>query len=214
MGIYGKIFAAFYDRAMAASEEAGLRQMRIDLLAQAEGTVLEIGAGTGANIRLYGGAVEKLILAEPEIPMIKRLRSAASESKLPCEVVEASAESLSVADASVNTVVSTVVLCTVESPAKSLAEIARVLKPGGKFLFLEHVRSDDPKFAKWQDRLNWLWKKCGNGCNSNRRTLELIDNSSLQIVDIQKGSIPKANPLVRPCVTGRATRSAAQTEQA
>ncbi len=205
MGIYGKIFAGFYDRAMASSEAAGLRQIRKELLEEASGTVLEIGAGTGANVPLYGDSVEKLVLAEPEPAMIKRLKTSISSSNLPCEVVQAPAESLPMPDASVDTVISTIVLCTVESPERTLAEIARVLKPRGKLLFLEHVRSSEPKLAAWQDRLNWLWKKISYGCNCNRRTLDLINDSPLSIVDARKGKIPKANRLVRPCVTGLAS---------
>ncbi len=180
--------------------------MRIELLSGATGTVLEIGAGTGANIPLYGDSVEKLILAEPEAPMFKRLQSTSAKSAVPNEIVLATAESLPLADASVDTAVSTIVLCTVESQERSLAEIARVLKPGGKLLFLEHVRSRDPKVAKWQDRLNWLWKKFGNGCNCNRRTLDVIDNSQFKITDAKHGSIPKASRLIRPCITGTAIR--------
>ena len=206
MSIYGKIFARFYDRMMARTEAAGFRQMREEVLEEASGTVLEIGAGTGANVPLYGDSVEKLILAEPSPAMIKRLETSTSGSNIACDVMEATAESLPLDDSSVDTVVSTIVLCTVESPERTLAEIARVLKPNGKFLFLEHVRSSEPRLAAWQDRLNWFWKKIGHGCNCNRRTLNLIGDSQLSIVDSKRGKVPKAVPLVRPCITGTAVR--------
>lgn len=206
LGIYRKIFATLYDRFMASTEAAGLRDMRTKLLAEASGTVLEIGAGTGANASLYGEKLEKLIFAEPEKEMIKRLKSSTADLKFDHEILHAKAESLPLPDMSVDTVVSTLVLCTVDSPSDSLTEIARVLKPGGKFLFIEHVLSDDRRLAKWQNRLNRLWNKFGAGCNCNRRTLDRIEKSPLTVVGAVKGTLPKAIPLVRPSVIGTAVR--------
>src|SRR3954451_3533285 len=135
MALWEKVFAAGYDRLMAAGEKAGLRDMRRDLLASARGRTLELGAGTGANVELYPAAVTELVLAEPAEPMAKRL-----EAKHPhATVVRAPAEALPFADHSFDTVVSTLVLCTVADPQRTLAEVERVLRPGGQLLFLEHI---------------------------------------------------------------------------
>lgn len=206
MRVYNHIFAAMYDRFMAASEKAGMRDKRRSLLEAASGTVMEIGAGTGVNIPLYGDRVEKLVLTEAEEPMLKRLKDRATGTSLPVEAVLAEAEALPLPDASVDTVVSTLVLCTVEDMERSLSEIARVLKPGGKFLFLEHVRSEDERVARWQDRLHGPWKVFGNGCHCNRPTLREIERSELKLQSVEHGEVPKAPPIVRPLISGAAER--------
>ena len=158
MSIGGWLFAAVYDRLTAAAEAAGLSKRREALLAAANGRVLEIGAGTGANVAFYPDAVQTLTLAEPEAPMARRLaRRVASQTRI-VNIVEAPAEHLPFPDGSFDTIVVTLVLCTVSNPARALAEIRRVLAPGGRLLFLEHVRSDDSRIARWQDRLNGLIK--------------------------------------------------------
>jgi ubiquinone/menaquinone biosynthesis C-methylase UbiE len=145
MSIGGWLFAAVYDRLTAGAEAAGLSKRREELLAAARGRVLEIGAGTGANLAFYPAAVQSLTLAEPERPMVKRLaRRVAGQTRI-ASIVDAPAEQLPFPDASFDTVVVTLVLCTVTDPARALGEIRRVLAPGGRLLFLEHVRSDDPQ---------------------------------------------------------------------
>src|SRR5690348_14006223 len=137
MSLYGRFFAATYDRLMAGTEKAGLRERRHDLLASASGRVLEIGAGTGANLDHYPDAVTELVLTEPEEPMARRLEAKAAESGRVVTVVRAPAESLPFPDDSFDTAVCTLVLCTVRDPERTLAELERVLKPGGTLLFLE-----------------------------------------------------------------------------
>jgi ubiquinone/menaquinone biosynthesis C-methylase UbiE len=204
MSIYGRFFAAVYDRLMAGTEKAGLSDRRHALLAEAEGKVLEIGAGTGVNIRHYPAAVEEIVFTEPEEPMAKRLETKLTAAGRHGSVVRAPAERLPFEDDSFDTVVSTLVLCTVSDPVKALAEIDRVLRPGGKLLFLEHVRSDDPRLARWQDRLAPLWRRCGHGCNPNRPTPDLIRRTGFGTVDFEEGELPKAPPIVKPLVSGRA----------
>jgi ubiquinone/menaquinone biosynthesis C-methylase UbiE len=204
VSVYGRIFAAMYDRMVAGTEKAGLGERRQELLADARGRVLEIGAGTGVNIQHYPAGVEELVFTEPEEPMARRLEARLASSGRSGTVVRAPAEQLPFEDDSFDTVVSTLVLCTVNDPVKALAEIERVLRPGGAFLFIEHVRAEDPGLARWQDRIAPLWRRFGHGCNCNRPTPALIRDTGFGPVDMKEGELPKAPPIVRPLVAGRA----------
>lgn len=208
-GIYdatwGRAFALGYDFFFARAERGGLRELRRRALAEATGQTLEIGAGTGLNHDLYPAAVSELTLTEPFAPMADQLRDKAAGMELPVTVVEAPAEALPFADASFDTVALTLVLCTVPEQDRALAEIARVLRPGGRFLFLEHVRAQEPGLARWQDRLNPPWRVFGHGCNCNRDTLAAIERSPLAVERAERGRIPKMPPLVQPMLLGRAT---------
>jgi SAM-dependent methyltransferase len=200
----GRLFSVVYDRGMKSSEEAGMRQRRHELLAQARGRVLELGAGTGLNLEHYPEAIESLTLVEPDPHMTKQLRPKLAQTGRDAEVVEAPAERLPFPDDSFDTAIVTLVLCTVPDQPAALAEIARVLKPGGQLLFLEHVRSRNPAVAKWQDRLEGPWRFLGDGCHCNRDTAAAIAASSLEIGEIEYHSLPKAPPIVRPLIRGRA----------
>jgi len=204
----GRAFAAMYDTMLSASEEAGLATMRHELLAQATGTVVELGAGSGLNLEHYPEAVDRLILTEPSHYMAKRLRERAAVSDRQPEVIASGAERLPLPDASADTVVATLVLCTVDDPRATVQEVTRVLKPGGRFLFLEHVRSDDPGSARWQDRLEAPWRFVGAGCHCNRDTLATLRASELEIGHVEHGRLPKAFALVKPLIRGSATRTA------
>jgi ubiquinone/menaquinone biosynthesis C-methylase UbiE len=202
MSLWGRIFAAGYDSFQAGMERNFLGDVRRRLLADARGRVVEIGSGTGVNIQHYPRSVEELVCTEPEEPMARRLEKKAAESDLNVTVVHAPAERLPFADDSFDTAVTTLVLCTVDDPPASLAELARVLKPGGRLIFLEHVRAQDPKLAKWQDRLHPLWIRFGHGCNCNRATLEAIESSPLRVESHERGELPKVPPIVKPLLTG------------
>jgi ubiquinone/menaquinone biosynthesis C-methylase UbiE len=204
VSLYGRLFAAMYDRMMAGTEEAGLADMRRELLADARGDVVEIGAGTGANLQYYGSVADRLVLTEPEEPMVQRLRRHAASNGSPAEVVQAPAEALPFPDDSFDTAVTTLALCTVEDQDRAIGELRRVLRPGGRLLFLEHVRSDDPKLARWQDRLLPLWRAFGHGCNCNRATGDSIRRAGFEMQELVPGSLPKAPPLARPLIRGRA----------
>jgi ubiquinone/menaquinone biosynthesis C-methylase UbiE len=204
----GRAFAAIYDTMLSASEEAGLAAMRHELLGQAAGTVIELGAGSGLNLGHYRGSVERLILTEPSAHMAKRLRERADASPRPTEVIAAGAEHLPLPDASADTVVTTLVLCTVDDPYATLEEVTRVLKPGGRLLFLEHVRADDPGTARWQDRLEAPWHFVGAGCHCNRDTLATLRASPLEIDHVEHDRFPKAIALVKPLIRGTAVRAA------
>jgi ubiquinone/menaquinone biosynthesis C-methylase UbiE len=192
-----------YDRMSRKSEEAGVGAMRQGLLAEASGRVLEIGGGTGVNLPYYGEAVESLVLTEPEPAMLKRLRTKAREQARSAEVVQAPAEDLPFEDDSFDTVVSTLVLCGVDDQARSLQEARRVLRPGGRLLFLEHVRSDDPKLARFQDRITGL-NHALMGCDCNRSTLAGIEAAGFTISHVQQTTLPKAPKFVRPLIVGTA----------
>jgi ubiquinone/menaquinone biosynthesis C-methylase UbiE len=207
MSFGGWLFAAMYDRLLAGVEKAGLRERRARLLESARGNVLEIGAGTGANLPLYGPNVGSLTLTEPEAAMARRLAKRLREQSKAAELVEAGAEALPLPDGRFDTVVSTLVLCTVADPLRALREVWRVLKPGGQLLFIEHVRSEDPGLAKWQDRLNGLNRIVAHGCNCNRSTLDVIKQAGFTIRSLEKGQLAKAPPFVRPLIAGAAIKT-------
>jgi len=202
-----RLFAALYDTVSKGSEAAGLREERRQLLATAEGATVEIGAGTGLNLEHYPETVTRLVLTEPDEHMRERLRRRAAALGRDVELSDAPAEHLPLEDAAFDTAVVTLVLCSVPSQETALAEIARVLKPNGRFLFLEHVRSDDPKVARWQDRIRPVYKSVA-GCNPNRETLAAIEASPLAVESVRHGEIPKAPRIERPMIVGtaRATR--------
>jgi len=203
MTTWQRLSAVLYDPFFWLAERAGLSARRRALVQQARGRVLEIGAGTGLNLRHYADDAE-LVLSEPDAAMAERLRRRVAGRRRPATVVLAPAEALPFADGEFDTVVSTLVLCTVPDQAAALREIRRVLRPGGRLLFMEHIRSDSPRWARWQDRLNPPWRAFAEGCNCNRPTLDVIDAGPLALREVQRGVIPAMVPLIRPLATGSA----------
>jgi ubiquinone/menaquinone biosynthesis C-methylase UbiE len=204
---WGRAFARFYDRALKATEENGLGAMRGELLAGASGRVIEIGAGTGVNLELYGEGVEDLTLVEPDPHMGAQLRKRLQdrhEAPIPAQLVAAPAEALPFADDTFNTAVATLVLCTIPDPIAAIDELARVLKPGGRLLFIEHVRAEDASSARWQDRLEKPWRFLADGCHCNRDTEANLRASSFRVEEIDHTKMPKAAPIVRPLIRGTA----------
>jgi ubiquinone/menaquinone biosynthesis C-methylase UbiE len=203
-----RIFAAIYDRLLAGTEEAGLQEMREELLREAEGRTLELGAGTGLNLPHYTASVTELVLTEPDRFMVARLRRRlAAEPPAPnaVEVVEAGAERLPFEDASFDTVVSTLVFCSVDDPGEAMFDVARVLRPQGRLLYLEHVRSpDSERLARWQDRLERPWGWFAGGCHPNRPTGETLRSTGLEVERQDQAQMPKAPPLARPLIRGSA----------
>jgi len=204
MGIWNKVFAGMYDRFMAKSEREGLAAHRETLLAGASGDVLEIGGGTGANISKYGQDVHSLTITEPEKPMMGRLQRRIDEQRPDAKALRAPAEDLPFEDNSFDTAVSTLVLCTVDDQPRALRELRRVLRPGGRLLFMEHVRSDDEKVARWQDRLLPINTRMCCGCHCNRPTLDSIRAAGFEVKQVQNDEIPGAPPWVRPLIVGEA----------
>jgi ubiquinone/menaquinone biosynthesis C-methylase UbiE len=192
-----------YDRQMRRAEKAGLTDMRATLIADAAGRVLEIGAGTGANLGHYGSAVSALTVTEPDVFMFKRLERRADAGESAPIVLRAPAEDLPFDDDSFDTVVSTLVLCGVDDQPRAVREINRVLRPGGCFLFFEHVRATDPVAARKQDRINWL-NRAMVCCDCNRPTLETIEDAGFRVTSLEHTELPKAPPFVRPAILGSA----------
>ena len=195
-----RLFAALYDRVGKGSEDAGMREERRNLLAAAEGATIEVGAGTGLNLQHYPDVVSRLVLVEPDRHMRVRLERRAGALRPAAEIVAATADQLPFPAATFDTAVVTLVLCSVPDQQAALSELARVLKPNGRLLFLEHVRSDDPKVAKWQDRMRPLYNVVG--CNPNRATLAAIEASPFSVESVRHGEVPKAPRVERPLIVG------------
>jgi ubiquinone/menaquinone biosynthesis C-methylase UbiE len=187
---------------MAASIEAGpIGAARRELLADAYGVVVDLGAGIGLNLPHLPAAVTQVHLVEPDPHMIRRL-----EPNLPDHAVvhQVGAEALPLDDDSADTVLATLTLCTVGDPAAAVAEIRRVLRPGGQVLVLEHVRSLDPQLARWQDRLHRPWRWFGAGCNLNRDTAAAFTTTGFDTTGLTRLTTP-GMPLTREWLTGRLT---------
>lgn len=204
MGIRSTIFAVTYDRQMAKVERKGLCAMRRGLLSQASGRVIEIGGGTGINLTHYPPAVTALTVTEPEPMMMRRLERHTAERAPFATVLRASAEDLPFEDGTFDVAVSTLVLCGVGDQRRALRQLVRVLRPGGRLLFMEHVRSGDPKLARHQDRFNWL-NRLVVCCECNRPTLDSIQEAGFVLGEVEHGEIPAAPAFVRPLVLGCAT---------
>jgi ubiquinone/menaquinone biosynthesis C-methylase UbiE len=198
-----RFIAGMYDPFLALGEHRGMRTTRRRLLSGARGRVLEIGAGTGLNLSHYSERVEELVLTEPSAQMAERLEARRSKLDRRARIVAATAEALPFEEDSFDTVVSTLVLCTVADPESALAEVRRVLRPGGLLLFCEHVRSDSAWSSRWQDRLADTWAGFADGCRCNRDTLGTI-SSHLQITTVDQMIWRGMPPLVHPLIVGEA----------
>jgi ubiquinone/menaquinone biosynthesis C-methylase UbiE/DNA-binding CsgD family transcriptional regulator len=207
MTLRSRFFAMTYDRQIARAEKAGLRAYREGVLADANGRVLEIGGGTGANLRFYGPAVESLTLTEPETPMLRRLERKARAQAPAATVLRAPAEDLPFDDDTFDVAVSTLVLCGVNDQPRALRELRRVLRPGGQLLFIEHVRSTDPELARFQDRMNGI-NRFVVGCDCNRPTLDSLQEAGFTITQVEHTTLPKAPKFARPAIVGSATAPA------
>lgn len=200
-----RLLSLIYDRFMRASERACLEEWRTELLADLSGSILEIGAGTGANVPRYPAAVKKLVLVDDDPHMLAKLetRIANVRCEIEIEVREASAVSLPFPDASFDAVVSTLVLCSVSDADAVLREIRRVLRPNGVFVYLEHVAGEEgsSRFA-WQRRVEPVWKRIAGNCHLTRRTGDTIRRAGFVVEDERRESMRKALPIVRPTVRG------------
>lgn len=200
-----RVMAVLYDPFLWLGEILGMRRLRRALVADAHGRVLEIGAGTGLNVEHYPDAVDELILTEPEPGMRRALGRRLERQARTALVFDAPAERLPVADASVDTVVATLVLCTVDEPRRALREIARVLRPDGQLLFIEHVRSRSRVLAACQDTLLRPWRGFAGGCECNRPTVELMRECGFTVE--AEDAVWRGMPaIVHPLSVGRATR--------
>jgi len=199
------LMAAVYDRFMRGSEEACLSKWRAELLRDLAGEVLEVGAGTGSTLGLYPQAVTRLVMAEPDPNM--RAKLLAKDRLSIVEVVDASLDGLPFKDQSFDAVVCSLVLCSVREQKAALAEVARVLRPGGRLVFLEHVAADGkPARLKWQRRIEPVWKRMMGNCHLTRRTEAAIAAAGFDLERVERESIRKALPIVRPSIRGVARK--------
>lgn len=193
-----------YDLLGRSAERGELGERRAALVGHLEGDVLEVGAGTGANLRHYRRA-SRVVALEPDASMARRLPPKVAEATVPVEVVAGSVERLPFADGSFDAVVSTFVLCSVEEPPRALAEVKRVLRPHGRFVVLEHVRGEG-RLARWQERFTPLHRKLAGNCHLNRDTSGAIGLAGFDVRDVRAVRIPGSHPLVRAGIQGVATR--------
>jgi ubiquinone/menaquinone biosynthesis C-methylase UbiE len=200
-----RAMAVLYDPFLWLGEIAGMRRRRRTLVAQARGFVVEIGAGTGLNVAHYSDAVDELILTEPEPGMRRKLARRLARHGRVAQIIDAPAERLPLADSCVDTVVSTLVLCTVDDPEGALREIARILRPDGQVLFIEHVRASSPFLAACQDKVLRPWRGFAGGCVCNRPTLDLMRTVGFT-VEADDGVWRGMPAIVHPLAVGRATR--------
>ena len=198
MNAWSRVSALVYDPFLWLGEIRGMRALRKKMVARARGRVLEIGAGTGLNVRHYPPTVVDLTLSEPEEPMARRL-----ERRTKAAVLRAGAEELPFADGSFDTIVSTFVLCTVPDVRAAIAELRRVIAPDGQLLFIEHVRAEPgSSLARWQDRLHDPWHAFACGCHSNRDTRSLLTAGGFRLDDISSTTWRGMPAVVRPVVYG------------
>jgi ubiquinone/menaquinone biosynthesis C-methylase UbiE len=197
---------------MSRVEAAFLAEGRRRLLAGARGRVLEVGIGTGANLPHYPRSVEvEIVGLDPDPAKLRRAREKAAALGLPVDLRPGSAYPLPYPDGSFDAVVFALVLCTVPDQSAALREARRVLRPEGRLLFLEHVRSAEPGLARWQDRATPVWRLLCGGCHPNRNTRAAIEAAGFEmewIIDRVEPRMPL--PILQPGVLGGAVRRADQ----
>jgi ubiquinone/menaquinone biosynthesis C-methylase UbiE len=160
------------------------------VIGAAEGYVLEIGIGSGLNLPLYGAAVREVLALEPAAPLLAMARRVASDPARPVRFIEASAEAIPVDTASVDTVVMTWTLCSIPGAETALREMRRVLRPGGRLLFVEHGRAPDAGVRRWQDRVTPVWRRFSGGCHLNRPIQKLVEDGGFRIDRLRTGYAP------------------------
>jgi ubiquinone/menaquinone biosynthesis C-methylase UbiE len=173
-----------------------VKRYRGKVIPRAAGRVLEIGGGSGLNLPYYKrGAVTALCTLDPSAALVRMAKRKLGQAGIPAELVLGSAEDLPLADASVDTVVSTWTLCSIPDIGRALREARRVLKPGGSLLFVEHGRAPDAGVARWQDRLEPLWKPLAGGCHLTRRIDRLIAQAGFEIVEMENEYLKGPRPV-------------------
>lgn len=190
---YDRLFAAVYDPILAGPERAGLSDARSRLLGDATGRVLEIGAGTGANLGHLPPGLRSLVLVEPSVPMRARLerRVADLRARLPVDILVAdgSADRLPVEQASVDTLISTLVLCSVPDPRATIIELRRVLAPDGRLLLIEHVAGHG-RVGRLQHIIDPAWRVIGRGCRLVRDTRAELERGGFDTREVEDWSLP------------------------
>ena len=205
------LFMGFYERRIlpwildATMRQAMLEVYRRRVAGAAEGRVLEIGLGSGLNLRHYGAAVTEIIGVDPSPALLAKARETRTPAGLRAAIIEGSAETLPLDAGSIDTVVTTWTLCSIPNVSRALAEARRVLRPGGQLLFVEHGLSPDPGVTRWQHRLTPIWKRIAGGCHLNRPIEDLVREAGFRIDQIDAGYMEGPKPLTY-MYEGRARR--------
>jgi ubiquinone/menaquinone biosynthesis C-methylase UbiE len=205
------IFARFYARFSKDVEAKGAAEHRAEMLEGLSGRVIEVGAGNGLNFEHYPESVSEVVAVEPEPFLRGRAEEAASSARVPIRVVAGTADELPAEDASFDAGVALLVLCSVADPQRALAELFRVLRPGGELRFYEHVLADNPVWARRQHRAAPLWRRLGGGCHPDRDTGAHIRSAGFE-VERMRSLLFAPNvlaKLVAPHIVGRARRPTA-----
>jgi ubiquinone/menaquinone biosynthesis C-methylase UbiE len=210
LGLNERIFALYYPVLCGLSERAGQRELRHELIGEATGRTLEVGAGSGLNLPHYTAEVSELVVSEPSPHMQRHLRKQLRAEPPPVgswTLVDAGGEELPFEDESFDSLTATYVHCTIPDPARALREFARVLRPGGRYIFLEHVHAgEETMLGRFQDLIEAPHTYVAAGCHPNRRTEQLLADSPFAIERLDHGRMPRAFPTVRPVIYGVATR--------
>ncbi len=179
-----------------AMRQRNLAAYRSRVIPAAAGRVLEIGIGSGLNLPFYATAVDRIIGLDPSPKLLTMAREARRETPASVELVESSAEAIPLSDGSIDTVVTTWTMCSIPDVHRALGEMRRVLKPGGRLLFVEHGRAPDLNVRKWQDRLTPAWRCIGGGCHLNRAIGELVEGAGFRIERLDTGYMRGPKPMV------------------
>ncbi|RPI22769.1 MAG: class I SAM-dependent methyltransferase [Acidobacteria bacterium] len=209
VNLWHRLVASCYDRALAPFEERWLRQKRCELLQWCQGQVLEIGGGTGANLECYAES-GRLIFSDPDSAMLAKSLPRLNRGRLAVQPLQCRAEDLPFKSQTFDTVVATLVLCSVCNLDGVLRDVARVLRRGGRFLFIEHVRAEG-KVARWQDRLTPIWSRLALGCHLNRNTVSHIQNAGFHLARLERHHPPGMPRLAQPVYSGVALNRASHS---
>ncbi|MGC7101075.1 class I SAM-dependent methyltransferase [Amycolatopsis lurida] len=191
--IHHPVFARLYPVLAKAMERGGMAEHRQTLLHGLTGTVVEVGAGDGMNFGHYPPEVTRVLAVEPEPRLRTLARSAAARAPVPIEVLDGLADQLPADNGGADAVVTSLVLCSVADPAAAVREFRRVLTPGGRLRFLEHVRADTPGLARIQRLMDaTLWPRLAGGCHTGRDTVTTIEHNSFRIEHLEKFRFPDA----------------------
>jgi ubiquinone/menaquinone biosynthesis C-methylase UbiE len=192
MGFYDDfILPRLLDLAMSNKQ---LLPFRERVSGAAEGRVLEIGVGSGRNLPFYRSRASEILALEPSPKLVAMARGAA-DSGVPVHFLEASAETIPLDDGTIDSVVTTWTLCSIPRADSALAEMRRVLRPGGRLLFAEHGQAPSASVRWWQDRLTPAWRRISGGCHLNRPILSMIEDAGFRVERIETGYIPGPKPL-------------------
>lgn len=208
MGLLSWSMAKCYDAVMRNAETASLGGWRRELLNPLAGDILEVGAGTGVNLDYYSDSVASLTLSEPDRHMRAQLSKRLATVTIAHQIIDAPAETIPCPDHSFDAAVVTLVLCSVNHPEKSLSELYRVLKPGGKLALIEHVGApDQQQLFTWQKRIEPLWKRCAGNCHLTRDTLSTLRSAGFHCQGIRHDTMRGGISIAAPTILGIAEKS-------